>query len=68
MTTFGPPMAVEAKQAFDFITVPLATRFALDRSLPGLEIVLRYHGLPDEVTMPILAEFCGLDRLGPAAQ
>ena len=48
-------------QAFDFGNVPRAARFALDGRLAPMEIVLRCDVLPDEVTMPVLAEYCDGD-------
>jgi hypothetical protein len=54
-------------QAFDFISLPQATRFALDGSLPEIEIVLRYDSLQDEVVMPLLPEYCDFIRSRAAA-
>ena len=49
-------------QAFDFTSVPRAARFARDEKLPGLEIVVKYDTLQDEVVVPVLAEWCDIDR------
>ena len=45
-------------QALDFTSVPHATRFALDERLPEIEIVVRYDSLEEEVTVPLLPEWC----------
>jgi hypothetical protein len=54
--------AAAAGQALDFTSVPHAARFALDERLLGFEIVVRYDSLEEEVTVPLLAEWCDLDH------
>jgi len=51
------------QQALDFTTVPQATRFALDEPSPETEIVLRSDLLPDEVVVPVIPEWCGIECL-----
>ena len=46
-----------AGQAFDFTSVSLATRFALDQRLLEIELVVKYDLLPDEVPVPLLPEW-----------
>ena len=53
----------ERKQAFDFGTVPRATRFALDKSLTDVEIILKCDSFPDEVTLPVLPDYCDFQQL-----
>jgi hypothetical protein len=52
----------EREQAFDFGSVPRAARFALEESLTKVEIVLTCYLFPDEVTMPLVPEFCDLQQ------
>ena len=44
-------------QALDFTCIARATRFALAESMPGIELVLKYDMLPDEVPVPLLAQW-----------
>ncbi len=57
----------EVGQACDFTSVPRAARFVRDQKLPGLEIILKYDTLQDEVVVPVLAEWCDIDRPRSAA-
>jgi hypothetical protein len=50
--------AAAPEEARGFVSVPQATRFALDASLPEVEIVLRCDLLPEEVVLPVLPEYC----------
>jgi hypothetical protein len=52
----------EREQAFDFGSVPRAARFALEESLAEVEIVLTCYLFPDEVTLPVVPEFCDLQQ------
>lgn len=54
-------------QAFDFTSVPHAARFALDKRLPEIEIVLKCDTLPDEVVMQVIPEYCDFIPLRSAA-
>jgi hypothetical protein len=56
-----------ADQAFEFTSVPQATRFALDQNLQGTEIILRYYTFPDEVSVPLLPEWGHLYQPDSAA-
>jgi hypothetical protein len=53
--------AAGSEQALDFTSIPRAARFARDEGLSGVEMVVRYHTVPDEVVVPILPEWCELD-------
>jgi hypothetical protein len=55
-----------AGQALQFTSVSEAARFGLDQSLPDIELVLSCYTLPDEIAMPLLPEWCGNERPGPA--
>jgi hypothetical protein len=59
--------AAAAGQALDFTSVPHAARFALDGRLPELEIVVRYDSLAEEITVPLLPEWCDLRQADAAA-
>jgi hypothetical protein len=54
-------------EALPFPGVPHAARFARDGNLPGLEIVVKYDTLPDEVAVPLVPEWCDFDQAGSAA-
>ena len=49
-------------EAVSFTSVPHAARFARDRKLPELEVVVKCDTLPDEVTVPLVPEWCDFDR------
>jgi hypothetical protein len=59
--------AAAAEQARGFTSVPQAAKFALDANLQGIEIVLKCYTLPDEVSVPVLPEWCDLPQLDSAA-
>jgi hypothetical protein len=50
--------ASAAGEARDFNNIAQASRIALDERLPEVEIVLQWEMLPDEVVLPVLAEWC----------
>jgi hypothetical protein len=54
-------------QALQFESVALATRFALDENLPETELVIRYDGVPQEVALPLLREWCNFGHPDSAA-
>ena len=59
--------AAAAGQAREFTSVPHATRFALDGSLAEIEIVVRCDLLAEEVTLPLVREWCDADQRDAAA-
>jgi hypothetical protein len=51
---------VAIAQALLFRSVRQAASFAIDEKLPEAEIVLRSDLLEEEVTLPLLPEWCGI--------
>ena len=54
--------ATDPGKALDFASVAAAAEFALAKQLPEAEIVLRWDSLAHEVPLPVLREWCDLDR------
>lgn len=54
--------AVERQWAFDFRSLPGATKFALEEKLADMEIVLSYDNPDCQIPMPVLPEWCLLDE------
>ena len=52
--------AVAIAQALLFSSVRQAARFAFDEKVPEAEIVVRSEVLEEEVTLPLLPEWCAL--------
>jgi hypothetical protein len=59
--------AVAIEQALVFYSVRQAARFAFDEKLPEAEIVMRSHRLEQEITLPLVPEWCDLDEPRSAA-
>jgi len=59
---------VALAQALLFSSVPQAARFAFDQKLSEAEIVVRCDVLDQEVTVPLLPEWCDLDQRRAAAR
>jgi hypothetical protein len=58
----GNGWAVAIAQALLFSSVGQAARFAFDERVPEAEIVMRSHLLEQEITLPLLPEWCELDE------
>lgn len=54
-------------QALVFNSVRQAARFAFDEKVPQAEIVMRSQLLEQEITLPLLPEWCDLDEPRSAA-
>ena len=59
--------AVAIAQALVFNSVRQAARFAFDEKVPQAEIVMRSQLLEQEITLPLLPEWCDLDEPRSAA-
>jgi hypothetical protein len=59
---------VALAQALLFNSLPEAARFAFHHELSEAEIVVRYEVLDQEVTVPLLPEWCDLDQRRAAAR
>jgi hypothetical protein len=59
--------AVATAQALIFSSVRQAARFAYHEKVPEAEIVMCSQLLEQEVTLPLLPEWCDLAELGSAA-
>jgi hypothetical protein len=53
-------------QALLFTSVPQAAKFAFDEKVPEAEIVVRSDLLEQEVTLPLLPEWCDFHQRGSA--
>jgi hypothetical protein len=61
---YGSPhqITTAAREARDFVTVSAATRFALCEHLWTAEIILRWESPDYEIALPVLREWCQLDK------
>jgi len=59
--------AATTAQALLFISVRHAAKFAFDQNLPQAEIVVWCDVLEQEVTVPLIPEWCDLHEPRPAA-
>jgi hypothetical protein len=55
-------LGAELDRAQDFCSIPRAARFTLEQKLPDMEIVLRYATCPGEVPLPVLPDWCLLEK------
>jgi hypothetical protein len=58
---------VSITQALAFRSVRQAARFAIDQKMPEVEIVLRSDLLEEEVTLPLIPQWCDIGEPRAAA-